>query len=231
MLLLRILQAVERGRLIAGIKCTDGVLLCALKEVSERDAWLSDAHVPRKFFTIDQHIHCTACGLMPDAVSLVDKARSIAAQHARVFGSGIPLQRLASLLGSHKQEMTQKFGSRPMGAALMLAGYDDQNGFGLYTTSPTGMYQAWRAASVGEGAEAVRSVLQQEYPQLRSMAETWPLFKKAIREHLKRHGRPQHRHPPSQVIEMASSSRLPDPGRPISWHVYDAQEVDQAFAE
>src|SRR3546814_863665 len=93
----------------------------------------------------------------------------------------------------------------------------------------TGMYHAWRATAVGEGSDAVRSLLQRGYPAPRSMAEGWRLMSKLIHEHMRRRAQPNHK--PSQIFEMASLSRLDDSARTVSWHIYTPEEVDQAFGQ
>jgi 20S proteasome alpha/beta subunit len=97
-------------------------------------------------FTIDEHIHCTASGLMFDATALVQECQSFAAAYTSLFGCRIPVQRLVAEICEQKQQSTQLGGLRPFGASLVIVGWDGQ-GFQLYTTSPGGdthsaMYRA-----------------------------------------------------------------------------------------
>ena len=103
-----------------------------------KDGHLAPTSGPGKFFSIDDHIHCSACGLMYDAMALVQESQSIAAHYTKKFGTPIPVQRLASQISEYKQQSTQFYGKRPLGASLVIAGYDKYQGFKLFTTTPGG---------------------------------------------------------------------------------------------
>lgn len=53
--------------------------------------------------------------------------------------------------------------SRPFGVALLLAGYDEQQGPQLYFSDPSGNYLLYKAKAIGAGSEGAQSTLQEKY--------------------------------------------------------------------
>ena len=120
---------------------SSGILLCAASDNLNHGQLQPNGGVG-KFFSIDHHVHCSACGLMYDAMALIQESQSIAAQYSKKFGTPIPVQRLVSQISEYKQQSTQFYGKRPLGASLVIAGYDKYQGFKLFTTTPGGSRRA-----------------------------------------------------------------------------------------
>jgi 20S proteasome subunit alpha 5 len=53
--------------------------------------------------------------------------------------------------------------SRPFGVALLMAGYDAQQGSQLYFSDPSGTYLLYKAKAIGAGSEGAQSTLQEKY--------------------------------------------------------------------
>lgn len=53
--------------------------------------------------------------------------------------------------------------SRPFGVALLMAGYDDQQGSQLYFSDPSGTYLLYKAKAIGAGSEGAQSTLLEKY--------------------------------------------------------------------
>lgn len=53
--------------------------------------------------------------------------------------------------------------SRPFGVALLMAGYDEQQGSQLYFSDPSGTYFQYKAKAIGAGSEGAQSTLQEKY--------------------------------------------------------------------
>lgn len=49
------------------------------------------------------------------------------------------------------QGYTQFGGQRPFGVSLLYAGWDEQYGFQLYRSDPSGNYGGWKAVAIGAG--------------------------------------------------------------------------------
>lgn len=64
---------------------------------------------------------------------------------------------------NYKQAYTQYGGLRPFGVAFLFAGYDEQFGFQLYQSDPSGNYSGWKATVIGANNQAGKSLLKNEY--------------------------------------------------------------------
>lgn len=49
----------------------------------------------------------------------------------------------------YKHSYTQYGGLRPFGVGFLIAGWDEQNGFQLYQSDPSGNYGGWKATVIG----------------------------------------------------------------------------------
>jgi 20S proteasome subunit alpha 3 len=80
------------------------------------------------------------------------------------YQAPIPVEHLVSQICDVKQGYTQfggpctftcffdfSIGQRPFGVSFLFAGYDDEHGFQLYQTAPSGNYGGWKATAIGEG--------------------------------------------------------------------------------
>ncbi len=62
-----------------------------------------------------------------------------------------------------KQSYTQFGGLRPFGVSLLYAGYDENFGFQLYQSDPSGNYGGWKATAIGANNQNANSKLKQSY--------------------------------------------------------------------
>ena len=53
--------------------------------------------------------------------------------------------------------------SRPFGVALLLAGWDEAAGPGLFHAEPSGTFTRYDAKAIGSGSEGAQSTLQEQY--------------------------------------------------------------------
>jgi 20S proteasome subunit alpha 5 len=65
--------------------------------------------------------------------------------------------------GDEGGEKKKKKMSRPFGVALLMAGYDEQQGPQLYFSDPSGTYLLYKAKAIGAGSEGAQSTLQEKY--------------------------------------------------------------------
>jgi 20S proteasome subunit alpha 3 len=102
-------------------------------------------------------------GLSADANILIEKARLRAGRYAYQYREAIPVEQLVEFVCDYKQTYTQYGGLRPFGVAFLFAGYDDQYGFQLYQSDPSGNYSGWKATVIGANNQAGKSLLKSEY--------------------------------------------------------------------
>lgn len=164
------IEAVKLGSTAIGIRTTEGVVLAVEKRLSSK---LLEPSSVEKIMEIDSHIGAAVSGLIGDARTLIDHARIEAQNHRFTFDEPIAVEALTQsvcdlALGfgegddDNKKKKKHKM-SRPFGVALLLAGYDEQQGPQLYFSDPSGNYLLYKAKAIGAGSEGAQSTLQEKY--------------------------------------------------------------------
>ena len=166
-------QAVERGSPAVGVQAADGVVLAARKRLASP---LVEAESVAKIHRIDDHLAIASAGHAADARQLVDRARVAAQRHRLQYGEPAPIESVTTELADHVQESTQTGGSRPFGAALLVAGVEPNGESGdgmarssterdagqLYEVDPSGTPYGWRAVGIGDGSATIRERFESE---------------------------------------------------------------------
>jgi proteasome alpha subunit len=88
---------------------------------------------------------------------------------------------LVKTLADIKQQYTQFGGIRPFGCALFFIAIDSA-GTQIYTTSPSGIYRAFKAYALGSGEATARDYLKENYKEGLSFDETVKLTLNALKE-------------------------------------------------
>ncbi|KAG5183810.1 nucleophile aminohydrolase [Tribonema minus] len=149
--------AVDRAKPCIGIKTSEGILLCSLRQAFP----LQDPDFTQKVHIIDRHIVATGCGLVSDAAQLVRETRKWTLKYRLEHQEGMPVEAVVSTLCDIKQVFTQRGGLRPWGVSFLVAGYDHDNGLQLYKTDPGGNFGAFEAAVVGSNSTLIAESLSQ----------------------------------------------------------------------
>ncbi|ANB14108.1 proteasome core particle subunit alpha 2 [Sugiyamaella lignohabitans] len=103
-------------------------------------------------------------GMGPDFRVLVDKARKAAhTSYKRIYNEYPPTRILVQEVAKTVQEATQSGGVRPYGVSLLVAGYDESHGFGLYQVDPSGSYFPWKATAIGKGSTSAKTFLEKRW--------------------------------------------------------------------
>ncbi|XP_030873086.1 proteasome subunit alpha type-1 [Leptonychotes weddellii] len=139
------MEAVKQGSATVGLKSKTHAVLVALKRAQSELA----AH-QKKILHVDNHIGISIAGLTADARLLCNFMRQECLDSRFVFDRPLPVSRLVSLIGSKTQIPTQRYGRRPYGVGLLIAGYDDM-GPHIFQTCPSANYFDCRAMSIGIG--------------------------------------------------------------------------------
>ncbi len=171
-------EAVKQGSTAIGVVCKDGVILIADKRVADK---LIVAEAVEKIFQIDKHIGATAVGYIMDGRILVERAQLIAQQHQITYSVPMDTIALVKEISDIKQSYTQYGGARPFGVSILFIGVDDEKPV-LYTTEPTGIFFEYKAAALGEGADAVKELLYKEYSESMSMDDGIKMCIRALKK-------------------------------------------------
>ncbi|ELY95204.1 proteasome subunit alpha [Natrialba hulunbeirensis JCM 10989] len=173
-------EAVERGSPSVGVVTDNGIVLAARKRLRSP---LLESESIAKIHRVDDHVAVATAGHAADARQLVETARKRCQHHRLRYAEPIPTETLAEAIADHIQEQTQAGGTRPYGAALLVAGVDPGSGGcsdggsgsgngsnaagqhpqpALYEVDPGGTHYGWRATAIGNGTADIRSFLEGE---------------------------------------------------------------------
>nr|XP_009506669.1 PREDICTED: proteasome subunit alpha type-1 [Phalacrocorax carbo] len=148
------MEAVKQGSATVGLKSKTHAVLVALKRAQSELA----AH-QKKILYVDNHIGISIAGLTADARLLCNFMRQECLDSRFVFDRPLPVSRLVSLIGSKTQIPTQRYGRRPYGVGLLIAGYDDM-GPHIFQTCPSANYFDCKAMSIGARSQSARTYLE-----------------------------------------------------------------------
>ena len=149
------MKAVQQGMPTVGLKSkTHAVIACVMHAPSE-----FSSHQP-KIFQIDEHIGVAISGLTADGRGLCKFLRNECLQHKFAFGTESRVQDLADTVALQSQKKTLKYGKRPYGVGLLLAGCN-VDGPRLFETCPSGQNWEYNAQAIGRRAQAAKTYLEQ----------------------------------------------------------------------
>jgi len=114
-------------------------------------------------YIIDSHVAVAVAGITSDANILIQYLRKSAQQYLYTYNEPIPVEQLIQQVCDLKQVYTQSGGLRPFGVSFLFAGWDDNHGFQLYQSDPSGNYGGWKARAIGANHQQAQSTLKEEY--------------------------------------------------------------------
>ncbi|MGB5912430.1 MAG: archaeal proteasome endopeptidase complex subunit alpha [Promethearchaeia archaeon] len=172
------LEAVRRGTLAVAVKSKEGVCLAAQIKIPSN---LMEADSIDKLFQVDEHIGVAISGLHADSRMLINYARVQAQSFRLTYDEPVRLNMLVKTLADIKQQYTQFGGIRPFGCALFFIAID-AGGTQIYTTSPSGIYRAFKSYALGSGESTAREYLTQNYKEGLTFDEVVKLTLNALKE-------------------------------------------------
>jgi len=172
------LEAVRRGTLAVAVKSKEAVCLAAQIKIPSK---LMDADSIDKLFQVDEHIGVAIAGLHADSRTLINYARVQAQSFRLTYDEPVRLNMLVKSIADMKQQYTQFGGIRPFGCALFFVAVDAK-GTQIYTTSPSGIYRAFKAYALGSGEATAREYLKENYKEGLSFDEIINLALNTLKE-------------------------------------------------
>jgi len=155
------IEAINNAGTCVGILAKNGIVMASERRITS--GLLAPAKTSEKTYQLCSHVSCNVAGLTADANILIDQARLRAGRYAFQYQEPIPVEQLVEHVCNYKQFYTQRGGLRPFGVAFLFAGYDEQYGFQLYQSDPSGNYSGWKATVIGANNQAGKSLLKAEY--------------------------------------------------------------------
>lgn len=154
------MEAVKQGSATVGLKSRTHAVLVALKRASSD---LSSHQ--KKILPIDDHVGVSIAGLTADARTISRWMRTECMNSRYAHETPLPVSRLIGDFGNKMQICTQRYGKRPYGVGLLVAGYDDL-GPHIFQTCPSANYYDCRAMAIGARSQAARTYLEKFLTEL-----------------------------------------------------------------
>lgn len=148
------MEAVKQGSATVGLKSRTHAVIVALKRAQ------SDltAH-QKKLVRIAPHIVIGISGLTADGRSLGSFMRTECLHSDYVFSRPLPVPRLVQAVGNKTQKPTQRYGRRPFGVGILIAGYDEK-GPHIFQTCPSANFYNCKAMAIGSRSQSARTYLE-----------------------------------------------------------------------
>lgn len=177
------IEAIKLGQTAIGVVCKDGVLLVAEK-------FTKPLMVPKtmeKIFEIDHHMACATAGMLADARTLVEHARTEAQSHWFTYNEPMTVQSCVNAISDMSLDFANTSGrrkkkmSRPFGVALLLGGVD--NGVPkLWMTDPSGTPVQFTTHAIGSAQEGALAMLSEQYKKDMTLQEGEKMAVSILRE-------------------------------------------------
>ncbi|KAJ8315405.1 hypothetical protein KUTeg_007555, partial [Tegillarca granosa] len=113
----------------------------------------------KKIIPIDDHVGVSIAGLTADARLLSNFMRSECLNSRYAYDRPLPISRLVAAVGNKSQIPTQRYGRRPFGVGLIVAGYDEM-GPHIYQTCPSANYYDCKSMAIGARSQSARTYLE-----------------------------------------------------------------------
>ncbi|CCH60455.1 hypothetical protein TBLA_0C06620 [Henningerozyma blattae CBS 6284] len=179
------LEAIKLGSTAIGISTSEGVVLGVEKRATSR---LLESDSIEKIVEIEKHIGCAMSGLTADARSMIEHARTSAVTHNLYYDEDISVESLTqsvcdlALRFGEGASGEERLMSRPFGVALLIAGYDKDDGYQLFHAEPSGTFYRYNAKAIGSGSEGAQSELQNEWHSSLTLKEAELLVLKILKQ-------------------------------------------------
>lgn len=137
--------------------CKDGILLATQKLLQYK---LLVHGTNKRCYAVTKQSGAVATGLITDCRVVVNRVREEANSYKRNFGEAIPGYLLAERVGLYMHAYTLYYSVRPIGTAILIANYSDEEGGTLFSVDPSGLVQKWAARALGKGRQLANTELE-----------------------------------------------------------------------
>ncbi|KAM9980169.1 hypothetical protein ACTFIZ_006428 [Dictyostelium cf. discoideum] len=151
------MEAVKQGGAAVALKSKQFAVLVSLKRSSSELG-----SYQKKIFVVDDHVGIAISGLTADARMLCNYMRNECSNYNYVYESQMRVERLVTKVADKHQIHTQRYGRRPYGVGLLVAGYD-QLGAHIYQTCPSGNFYDYKSISIGSRSQSAKTYLEKHF--------------------------------------------------------------------
>lgn len=172
------IEAVKLGSTAIGIQTAEGVVLAVEKRINSS---LLVASSVKKLVKLDAHIGCAMSGLVADARTLIDLARTETQNHWFTYNEQMQIKSVVQCVSDVCMGFGEGSMARPYGVSLLVGGVDE-NGPALYHTDPAGTMKRFQAKAIGSGCEGAQTQLQEHYNKSMKIHEAQKLALEVLKQ-------------------------------------------------
>jgi len=154
------MEAVKQGSSTVGLKSKDFAVLVALKRSQS-----SLIGHQKKIEKVAKHVLTSISGLTSDARSLGKYIRSECLTHGFMYTSDIPVIRIVKSLANKLQVPTQRYGRRPFGVGILVAGFDE-HGAHIFQTCPSANFYNCKSMAIGARSQSAKTFLEKNMDEI-----------------------------------------------------------------
>ncbi|AFZ80743.1 proteasome subunit alpha type, putative [Theileria equi strain WA] len=216
------LGAMKLGSTALAIATKEGVIFASERRSTSQ---LLEFVSLEKIMEIDDHVACTMSGLIADAKTLVDHARSECVNHTFVYNEKMPIKSCVEAIADIALEFSDVFDSkkkktmsRPFGVALLVGGVDAE-GPVVWCVDPSGTIIKYKAAAIGSAQEGAEAILLQRYHDDMSLQEAEILVLEILRQVME----------DTMTVKNIEMARITVDD--VKYREYDEQTLEQIIAK
>jgi len=172
------IEAIKLGSTAIGIETCEGVVLAVEKRITSK---LLVPNSVKKLAKLDNHIGCAMSGLVADARTLIDHARTESQHHWFTYNEQIGVESCVQSICDLACNFGEAEMARPFGVALLVGGVDS-NGPQLYHVDPSGTHTRYLAKAIGAGSEGAQTALKDHYNKSMKIAEAEKLALEILKQ-------------------------------------------------
>jgi len=159
------MEAVKQGSATVGMKSKTHAVIVALKRAANDLC----SH-QKKVYEIDTHLGISIAGLLSDGRLLARFLQVECLNWRWAHNEPSPVSHLMNLLGLKMQINTQRYGRRPFGVGLLVAGVDE-NGPHIVQTCPSANTYECYAMAIGARSQSARTYLDKHLSEFNNSSK------------------------------------------------------------
>lgn len=137
-----------------GLVFSEGILL--LGRTTDTNSIVKD----EKIYRVNSTTYGIVGGLYADSNLLINYARVKAQDYLYKYDEDMSPWMVAKTIAKIAQSFTQQGGMRPFGVSFIIAGYNRDRAYEMYSVDPSGTLLRWSAHAFGEGEKTICTALE-----------------------------------------------------------------------
>jgi len=148
------------GQTCVAVRGDDSVVVVTQHKVPDKQL---DGTSVSSLYKISDTIGCAIIGSAGDSRYQCQKARQECHEFRHKFAYDVPVSYLARRMGDIAQIYTQHAYMRPIGAATVFVGIDEEDGPALFCQDPSGVALGYKAVAVGAKEQEAMNMFEKRF--------------------------------------------------------------------